>query len=57
MVVILFLGGAQLLALGLIGEYIGRTYAESKRRPIYYVETRRGLTSSPDRDPGRRIAP
>jgi glycosyltransferase involved in cell wall biosynthesis len=42
MVVILFLGGAQLLALGVIGEYIGRTYMEAKRRPLYFVEARLG---------------
>lgn len=37
MVVVLFLGGVQLLALGIIGEYIGRTYDESRRRPLYLV--------------------
>ncbi len=37
MVVILLLGGIQLVFIGLIGEYLGRTYNESKRRPLYFV--------------------
>jgi glycosyltransferase involved in cell wall biosynthesis len=36
--VVLFLGGAQLLTLGVIGEYLGRVFNEAKNRPLYLIE-------------------
>lgn len=43
---VLFLGGIQLLALGVIGEYLGRVYDETKGRPAFVVERYRNLEAS-----------
>ena len=44
MCVILFLGGVQLLCIGILGQYLSKTYLETKRRPVYLVrETEEGV--------------
>ena len=43
-IALLFLGGMQFVLIGILGEYLGRIYAEVKRRPLYLVKERLGFT-------------
>lgn len=49
---VLFLGGVQILMLGAIGEYVGRIYVETQRRPLYLVRERGGVSVTAESDLG-----
>ena len=45
MIVMLFLGGVQLMAMGVLGEYLGRMFMENKQRPLYLIKRHFPATS------------
>src|SRR5581483_9747751 len=45
-ILILLLGGIELIAIGIIGEYIGRIYDEVKNRPLYLVRAQRNIANT-----------
>lgn len=53
-IAVLLLGGIQLMAVGLIGEYVGRIYDEVKRRPLYVVRETLNLPQEPAAEDDRR---
>jgi dolichol-phosphate mannosyltransferase len=57
LVMVMFLGGIQLISLGIIGEYLGRIYDEVKRRPLYLVQETLGFESPTPLPAGDAVRP
>ena len=53
-VAVLFMGGVQLVSLGILGEYLGRIYTEVKRRPLYVVQERLGFAAATKAESDRK---
>ncbi len=53
--IVLFLGGVQLICLGIIGEYLARTYNESKSRALYFIKGYHPARSTSAEDNQNRV--
>jgi dolichol-phosphate mannosyltransferase len=55
-VALLLMSGAQLITIGIIGEYIGRIYGEVKQRPLYLVQEKLGFAANEENNPSTQSA-